>query len=51
VLTEEESFEKTVDQGLLILNDYINEIKNQKGSMLSEKTPLSFMTHTDSRLI
>ena len=35
VLTEEESFEKTVDQGLLILNDYINEIKNQKGSMLS----------------
>ena len=36
VLTEEESFEKTVDQGLLILNDYINEIKIKRQYAVGE---------------
>ncbi len=35
VLTEEERFDKTIDQGLVILNDYIDEIKKQDGKILS----------------
>ncbi len=31
---EEDNFQKTVDQGLLILNDYIQEVKSSNGNML-----------------